>query len=473
MNTTLFNFTAFPLFSLENERGTNQWERLVSFVAKQLKKQPVAKQPSFRDLTGYQSVTIEEVAEETAAHVLEYMKRCAGEKKETGNVLRVFIQKGKNRQEAYSLEEASFPSNTHKGLHKIEGQFTRIVDLSILLAETLLLNALEDYARGNEDLIQYLVTRHIARNIAQEHVTPLPLDGKFSFDLIKKMKTYDLYQKETLKTKQVDIYKDIFYLTKNKQGFIQHIEHPLFLDIVVPEFIQDCFRITQNEQRKKAQQHVYATSFQTKKRIKKATQQKMDNNAFLSHFGYVELDNQVALEDFAVWEEAFVQLNALIPIPKALDHSLRIRRLGKQKATGMYYEAFKTTVLDTESPQSFVHELGHQLDVLYRTTKRTISEEIAFRPLLDAYQHITQQQVESLANDVPFKRQWNGKGKYNKLYFFTPTEVFARSFELYLQAKGIVSILLKADLTGAEYPHDRAYIAKVNQYFDALLEKKK
>ena len=81
----------------------------------------------------------------------------------------------------------------------------------------------------------------------------------------------------------------------------------------------------------------YARSYETKKNIPLKVQEEMKKSKFLSHFGYVEYDELVDLEKVKVIEKEWQEVNKVINFPVAKNHSLRFRRLGKHKASGLYF----------------------------------------------------------------------------------------------------------------------------------------
>lgn len=459
--------TQLHLSLSEKDNGSKQFEQFVQTIEKHIAHQTIDFFTAFEPINGYQTIRMEAAQDE---RVICFLQRATKRTPEEMQPVRLYIEKGGHVVLAHSVINGRFAKKTYQSMHKIDDTFHRIVDMRRLFAETLALNELERFARTNPALLQYLVAHHAAY-VVNKAATSLPMDGTFSFDLIKTMKQFGLLRTKTNKTKQVDAYKFIFYATPNEQGYLQGIEHPLMQDIVMPEFLKYLSTKKEETVRKKIEQTTYSKSFQTKKRIRQATQEKMQNNAFLSHYGFVEIDNDVPLAVFTQWEQGFLQLIAQLNIPKASNHSLRFRRLGKQKATGVYYPSFNATVLDLDSPDSYAHELGHQLDYTLAKNTTTCSEELAFRPILDGYKHLIAKEIDALPLEDPFRTQWEGRGKYNRHYYLQSTEIFARSFELYLQAKGMVSPLLQADLTSPVYPKDTSYRERITHYFDALFAK--
>ena len=112
-------------------------------------------------------------------------------------------------------------------------------------------------------------------------------------------------------------------------------------------------------------------------------------------------------------------------------------------------------------PHSLIHEYGHLIDYEYGR----LSHEFAFYHIRKLYeQHLSRLSVE----DSVVSEKLNGKTKYNLSYYQEPTEIFARSFELYVsKCLGVKNSLLPLDF-GWEYPCDEKFIEAVKFYFDNI-----
>src|SRR5699024_4230619 len=151
-------------------------------------------------------------------------------------------------------------------------------------------------------------------------------------------------------------------------------------------------------------------------------------NEFLGKYGYVEIDNDVDLNKFEKLSQEFKELSHKIYIPKADDHSFRIKKLGKHRAAGIYFSGMKSTIVDIDNPDAYIHELGHQID--YTLGKGSlISASLSFRHIIDEYKVLIRDAVNELDNDNSFKKSWFGNSSYNGDYYFQPTEIMARSLD--------------------------------------------
>ncbi|CAG9717876.1 hypothetical protein CNEO4_650010 [Clostridium neonatale] len=86
----------------------------------------------------------------------------------------------------------------------------------------------------------------------------------------------------------------------------------------------------------------------------------MKNNKFLENFSYVELDSDTDLEKFSIVEKEFLRIRKLFNMSEVKKAELRIRKLGKHKALGLYYPGLRCLCVDITSPSSFMHEFGHR-----------------------------------------------------------------------------------------------------------------
>lgn len=208
----------------------------------------------------------------------------------------------------------------------------------------------------------------------------------------------------------------------------------------------------------------YARSFEDKKNINNYILKAMENNEFIGDsFKYVEIDNDVDLEQFKKVEENYKYLvdNKIIPkLPEQID--LRFRKLGKMKAgsgmgvAGVYFPQFKTITIDISNEYSFIHEYGHALDYLNSYNQETLSKEYDFADIVKKYRENLRKNDSSLDyKDVA--------------YYSEETEIFARGFELYIKNKfGEKARLLKHSYYSPEYQAFDGIKEELFSYFDDL-----
>lgn len=149
------------------------------------------------------------------------------------------------------------------------------------------------------------------------------------------------------------------------------------------------------------------------------------NNKMKDSFSHLEIDNDVKPEEFADFQKAFLEVRDKLPlIPGEKKPELRIRYLGRHKATGIYFPVKNTVAVDVRDSSSFIHEMGHYYDIAVQGNASLRGE---FAEVVHSYG----QKLDD--------SQAGGKGDYYR----TPTEVFARAFEKYAHEKlGINNRLL-------------------------------
>lgn len=222
--------------------------------------------------------------------------------------------------------------------------------------------------------------------------------------------------------------------------------------------------------------------FLQKKNINDATRRVMRTTQLNHYFASVELDNDVDLNLFRNFEPELMRLMKLLPKPTD-NLTLRLRKLGNYRASGLFVPSFQTLIIDFRTPNqiysslkgkdslqqvgmagysSFIHEYGHYLDYNLSQDEHCLSLEKDFSRILRYYT----EQVKKRKDEFP------SSGKYGLDYFITATEVFARGFELYLWNKGLRSNLIGNEneyLNKIEYQCFTPLTQKmIENYFDGL-----
>lgn len=207
----------------------------------------------------------------------------------------------------------------------------------------------------------------------------------------------------------------------------------------------------------------YAKSFMRKKNIPEKLLKEMEISSFNNHFGYVEFDESVDLEKAKVICKQFVAFKERFFMGLDItDNVIRFRKLGNHKAVGLYYPFQKCLCVDVRCPSSLIHEFGHLVDNQLGSWLHQLSSKADFLAVRERYAFLLKAKSSML----------NLKGKYNLNYYLEPTEIFARSFELYMRyVQGIDCSLLPEEF-GEVYPYeDEIYMKAVTEYFDRLLER--
>lgn len=200
----------------------------------------------------------------------------------------------------------------------------------------------------------------------------------------------------------------------------------------------------------------YATAYQTKQAIKPSVQALMAETKFKGEtFNFVEFDNDLDTSLLPDIEASWLQLEPHLPkLTTPLE--LRFRKLGKHKAIGVFFPATNCIGIDIRNIQAFVHEYGHAIDYRY-TTGKPLSLQDEFYEIRQSYSRALRNNSEAIPSKIS--------------YYLTPTEIFARAYELYMSTK-VNSDFLKPEMYEPQYTaFSDEIIPKIISYFDNLLNK--
>lgn len=238
--------------------------------------------------------------------------------------------------------------------------------------------------------------------------------------------------------------------------------YKLFCEVL--EIFQDLSH--ENEYREQMT-HSIATAYMTKKNIPESILKAMEQTGFLHYFKYVEFDEDTDMDAVSAIEKEFVAMNkeyfsgSVFP-----DVNIRFRKLGKHKASGLYYPSLNTLCVDIRSPSSFMHEYFHMID----NQLGDLSLEVGFQGVVKQYTDAFLKGLEKESSSV--KKKMEGCSKYNINYFFRRAEIFARCGEIYLmRILKAESSLLQPNL-GYAYPESEALDSLIQGYYQPLLQEK-
>lgn len=251
--------------------------------------------------------------------------------------------------------------------------------------------------------------------------------------------------------------KDAKFFKEKTPNVISGVEKPLsehalrhnFIRAQIQKYIDHTYNIVrQQNYEAEIDKMTRASVWQTKKNINDETKSLMENTSLKDFFHYVELDNDVDLELYSVFEKEMQSIYPLLPKTNEVA-DLRLRKLGNYQALGLYHSMSHTIALDFRSGKdrgkdknnpyapnepgiaSFIHEYGHFLDFTVDVENGNLSMQEAFQPILQRYQ----QNLNRLDKDSFVKARAD--------YYSTPTEVFARAFEVYTAHLGLQSSFLR------------------------------
>lgn len=152
------------------------------------------------------------------------------------------------------------------------------------------------------------------------------------------------------------------------------------------------------------------------------------SSLFARRFAHVEIDDSVDLGQFARLDREAAALADRGWLPTiGSDNSIRFRLCGRHRTIGVYSPSLKAIAIDPRAPRSGAHEMAHAYDFEHGQ----LSAKPEFRPILD------RQRAALSGMDLTDSRL---------AYWSTPTEVFARAYELHLLSTGRASSMTSADM---------------------------
>lgn len=230
-------------------------------------------------------------------------------------------------------------------------------------------------------------------------------------------------------------------------------------------------------QRQTSSEH--ARSFENLRGLSEKHIKFMSESGWNNYFSFTEFDPDSLMKDGEIAVEVLDEKGQILSTETILSHfkavadvfgwektegvSLRFRKLGNHHATGLWYPALLTLCVDVRHPSSFIHEYGHMRDTLAHNASRSDG----FYEVKSRYSWLVRRAVEK---DKSLGERIKGS-KFNLDYYLTPTEIFARCFEIYMtRCCGISNILISPAKTESfAYPLDEALEEKIREFFDQFL----
>lgn len=194
---------------------------------------------------------------------------------------------------------------------------------------------------------------------------------------------------------------------------------------------------------------------------KKYQDTELNKSTIFNQLGFrkVEVDTQMYegrefdYNLFRKVEEDFEEICNKLPHASA-QPELKLRKLGKHKATGLYAPFLNILAVDVRNTESFIHEYGHYLDYKHGG-KENYSLRDDFEHIITSYSNnfkiiskkkeddlltrLMKASKESISSVVSLEEQRLSSElallkQTVKMYdyFTTPTEIFARGFELWV-----------------------------------------
>lgn len=201
-----------------------------------------------------------------------------------------------------------------------------------------------------------------------------------------------------------------------------------------------------------------ATAWMDKKNPDAVRQDMMKNTVLNKYFKKVEIDNDVDPAEFADFEQAYIDAMDKLPkIPAGKEPELKVRKLGKHRASGMYFPHKNVVAIDVKTSGSFVHEMAHQHDM---AVMGNASLQKEFAPIVKRYTELL---------EIPA-----GEPASRADYLSTPTEVYARFYEQYAEKVLKIDSRLVDSSKFDRYDHepikDDELREKAFKFFDKMYE---
>ena len=157
-----------------------------------------------------------------------------------------------------------------------------------------------------------------------------------------------------------------------------------------------------------------ATVWMNKKHPDEEHQKMMKNSTLRKDFADIEYDNAVDPKHATDFERSYHAVKDKLPkIPTKMQPTLKVRFLGKHKATGLFSPAHNTLAIDVRDSGSFIHEYGHALDTVVKNNQSLNKE----------FSDIAREYRKNLKTPP-------GMGSKTD-YYGMNTEVHSRAFEVY------------------------------------------
>lgn len=137
-------------------------------------------------------------------------------------------------------------------------------------------------------------------------------------------------------------------------------------------------------------------------------------------FRHVEVDADTDLDKLAHVGAEYQHLRKHLPRTDSAP-ALRFRKTGRHQALGVYHPHVDNIAVDPRHPSSLLHEYTHHLD--HTAGDRNLSSEEDFRSILRSAQSAV-----TRSGDPALSKKAD--------YYRTPTEIHARSMEMYFHWKG-------------------------------------
>lgn len=396
-----------------------------------------------KEKTYFTNISVEETDDEKYIDFAKCLISKYG-KVETTKVVKIVDTKRNKNRDTYSAIDNVLSNKVanrwYSGMRQYAGMNLDIMSIATYISKGIIIKNVSEYIFKDEDKLNFIK------------------------DKISKIVEFD---EEEFSALSAELMTEI--VEDNNGEFLNFLKTVIVLSM--EEMLKESFDIHQYEERLNSMSGEYAKTYMTKKNIPKKTLAFMENNNFLNMFGYVEADEDCEIAKLESLSEEFIDLSKKLFLPVAKDHALRFRKLGKIKANGVYYPGFNTLAVDLDGVSSFVHEMMHMIDF----ENNILSLDYKFKPLLSRYRVLMDEYVlNKYGKDSSAYNTWHkGKSKYNRGYYASNEEAFARMGEIYVTdilkvETSFSKIDYSSDIQKIVYPKDAELLGMIKDYFDEV-----
>lgn len=443
-------------------------------------------------LVGDISTTIKTTNDEEVKGIVKSFSK--GKTSEIERYFAVEVKEGDTKLSSYSTLHYEIPKSK-EGFFKLRyngsGNYLPFANFKKIIGTIYFFNKLREYIKKNKKMttliyLKYIQLEGIYKNeeykemideLAKEYNLPVIkvpkvylkdfITHRTSFEKLNKSFEYLSWIEKNNYFNLDDIFEynkrlnaNLLYSIKNEKLVAHFLNHIHDLNAEEEQEVKEEIKLSSD----------YARSYETKKNIPQKVLNKMKTTKFKNYFGYVEFDELVDLDKLEIIEKEWIDINKKILFPVVKNHSLRFRRLGKHKASGLYFSGANAICVDLGGPSSLIHELMHMIDytILPNTT---LSSMFNFRGIVERYRDVANSKVLSMEENSSFKKAWNGKSKYNKSYYLSVKEIFARCGELYINyILGITSSLVDTS-NEILYPKGDGFLLElIEKYYSSIIQ---
>ena len=217
----------------------------------------------------------------------------------------------------------------------------------------------------------------------------------------------------------------------------------------------------------------YASSYQDKKTTNQKYLKAAEDSILKKYFSKIEIDIDVDLKLFKEYEKQIAYFYNLFGVTVE-GLVLRLRKLGKHRAAGLFFPHANCLCVDIRSPSSFVHEFFHAIDYNKGTEYVRCHSFPEFKAIHRLYTKSIDEELKKMDKSNPLKGRLLGNSKYNIDYYKDPYEVFARCGEMYFHELYGDKYSISNELLNESifYPiKNDVIVGAVKIYFDELFKK--